>query len=320
MDIADFMIDPARLSPDSALWEAPLAFVELAAVDDGDIPPVRLPPCPTIGLGDPAHPLASMLDTVLEAPVSADLVASQVLANPLAAATVVQLLRMIPDISLEAALTAESMAYAMLQGSSEHRGWRRRQEPSSGAPVPEGVIGLDREGPVLVITLDRPAAGNAIDRSMRDGLYEAFALGAADDEIERIVLRGRGKTFSLGADLMEFGTTIDPVLAHDIRMRILPARQAIRCAHKIDVHAGGACIGAGLELAALAARFTAAPNAWFQLPELAMGILPGAGGCVSLTRRLGRQRAALMILSGKRLSARQALAWGLIDAIVDEPA
>ena len=50
-----------------------------------------------------------------------------------------------------------------------------------------------------------------------------------------------------------------------------------------------------------------------------MGILPGAGGCVSLTRRIGRQRAVLLMLSGKRLSARAALGWGLIDAIVDEP-
>ena len=67
-------------------------------------------------------------------------------------------------------------------------------------------------------------------------------------------------------------------------------------------------------------RLTASPEAWFQLPELAMGILPGAGGCVSLTRRIGRQRTALMILSGKRLNARQALAWGLVDAVMDEPA
>jgi enoyl-CoA hydratase/carnithine racemase len=72
-----------------------------------------------------------------------------------------------------------------------------------------------------------------------------------------------------------------------------------------------------LELAAFAHRFTAAPNAWFQLPELSMGILPGAGGCVSLTHRIGRQRTALMILSGKRISVKQALAWGLVDAIVN---
>jgi enoyl-CoA hydratase/carnithine racemase len=94
---------------------------------------------------------------------------------------------------------------------------------------------------------------------------------------------------------------------------------AVRCGDKLDVHVQGGCVGSGLELAAYARRFTAAPNAWFQLPELSMGILPGAGGCVSLTRRIGRQRTALMILSGKRISAKQALGWGLVDGIVDHP-
>ncbi len=80
----------------------------------------------------------------------------------------------------------------------------------------------------------------------------------------------------------------------------------------------GGCVGSGLEMAAFAARLTAAPDAWFQLPELAMGIIPGAGGCVSLSRRIGRQRAALMIISGRRISARTALNWGLVDAIMDD--
>jgi enoyl-CoA hydratase len=151
-------------------------------------------------------------------------------------------------------------------------------------------------------------------------LYEAFTLAALDREIARISLRAAGKAFSLGAELSEFGTTLDPATAHAIRARTLPALPAARCADRLDAHVQGACVGAGLELAAWARRLTATPRAWFQLPELAMGILPGAGGCVSLTRRLGRQRAALMILSGKRLSARQALDWGLIDAMVDEPA
>jgi enoyl-CoA hydratase/carnithine racemase len=74
-----------------------------------------------------------------------------------------------------------------------------------------------------------------------------------------------------------------------------------------------------LEIAAFAGRLTAMPDAWFQLPELAMGLIPGAGGCVSVPRRIGRQRAALMILSGKRINATTALRWGLIDAIEDTP-
>jgi enoyl-CoA hydratase/carnithine racemase len=70
-----------------------------------------------------------------------------------------------------------------------------------------------------------------------------------------------------------------------------------------------------LEIAAFGNRVTATSNAWFQLPELVMGLIPGAGGCVSVPRRIGRQRAALMILSGRRVNAATALHWGLIDAI-----
>ncbi len=81
------------------------------------------------------------------------------------------------------------------------------------------------------------------------------------------------------------------------------------------MHVQGACVGAGLEMAAFAGRLTATSDAWFQLPELAMGLIPGAGGCVSVPRRIGKQRTALMILSGRRINAATALRWGLIDAI-----
>jgi enoyl-CoA hydratase/carnithine racemase len=180
-------------------------------------------------------------------------------------------------------------------------------------------VEVRRDGVVLEIWLDRPWAGNAIDRPIRDGLVEAFDLAALDPTITTVKLRGVGKTFSLGADLHEFGTTRDPATAHHIRQLSLPARAATRCADRLDVHVQGACVGSGLELACYAARLTASPRAWFQLPELAMGILPGAGGCVSLTRRIGRQKTAAMILSGHRLTARQALSWGFIDAIIDDP-
>jgi len=179
---------------------------------------------------------------------------------------------------------------------------------------------LDREDAEVTIILDNVERGNAIDRSMRDALREAFALATVDPQIERVRLLAKGKAFSLGAELGEFGTTSDPAAAHAIRMRTLPAPLIARCANLLEVHVQGACVGAGLEMAAWAKRITATPNAWFQLPELAMGLIPGAGGCVSVSRRIGRSRAALLILSGRRLSARAALAWGLIDAIVDKPA
>jgi len=132
-------------------------------------------------------------------------------------------------------------------------------------------------------------------------------------------LRGTGAAFSVGADLAEFGTTRDPATTHAIRMQTLPARTLVRFTGQIEAHVQGGCVGSGLELAAFATRLTAGASAWFHLPELAMGIVPGAGGCVSVMRRIGRQRAALMILSGRRIDARTALRWGLIDAIVDAP-
>lgn len=308
-----------QLWPGAAEWRGPIAFVDLDRSPD-DLTEIKLPPGPVIGLGDPSNPLAAKLDAVCEAPVDAATLLSQVVAKPLAASAIVQLLRILPNLSRVAGLTAESMAYAMLQGSAEHGDWLSGRQAGTDRDSAEGRIDLQREDGQLVVTLNRPGAGNAIDRAMRDGLSEAFQLASLDTEIETVLLRAKGKAFSLGAELAEFGTTTDPVTAHDIRCRTLPARQAIRCAHKLDVHIQGACVGAGLELAGFARRVTANANAWFQLPELAMGILPGAGGCVSLTDRIGRQRTALMLLSGKRISARTALAWGLIDAIVDQTA
>ncbi|MCB2076326.1 MAG: enoyl-CoA hydratase/isomerase family protein [Novosphingobium sp.] len=261
-----------------------------------------------------------MLDAVIESPVTIDQILKQVTEKPNAAAVIVQLLRLLPSLGDQDALTAESMAYAMLQGSAEHLGWIAARGASEATPRTPGEVVLARDGGVLTITLDHPDSGNAIDRHMRDRLHEAFALAAIDASVETIMLRANGKTFSLGADLDEFGTTLDPAAAHAIRWHTLPARKAALCKDRLEVHVQGGCVGSGLELAGWGRRITASRSAWFQLPELAMGILPGAGGCVSLSRRIGRQRTALLILSGKRLSARHALDWGLIDAIVDEPA
>jgi enoyl-CoA hydratase len=314
MDLSALTIDARRLWPGEALIDAPLCIVDLdATVELPDA--VQLPPCPVIGLGDPSHPFSQHLDAVIEPPVTASGLAKPVVAMPQAAAVLVQLLRILPSLSLEKGLTAESFAYALLQGSEEHRGWLAAQSASTGADRAPGSVELARDGGQLIVTMDDPASNNSIDRTMRDQLYDAFALATLDPEVKRVSLRGRGRTFSMGAELGEFGTTSDPATAHAIRCRTLPARMAAGIADQLDVHVQGGCVGSGLELAAYASRFTAATDAWFQLPELAMGILPGAGGCVSLTRRIGRQRAALLMLSGKRLSAKQALGWGLVDAI-----
>ena len=314
-EVRRLLIDPRRLWAGEALPEAPLLFVDLASARDWPEAPL-MPPRPVIGLGHPAHPLAARLDAVIEPAVSADAVLRAVAAHPQAAAVTVQLLRLLPGLMPLDGLTAESMAYGLLQGSAEHRAWLAARVGQPAAL--QGRVEMVREGDALHLVLDRAESGNAIDRAMRDALHEGLTLGALDPGIGRVVLSGRGRCFSLGADLAEFGTTTDPATAHAIRARTLPAHAALGCVAKLEVQVQGACVGAGLELAAYAARIVATPGAWFQLPELGMGILPGAGGCVSLVRRIGRQRTALMILSGKRIGARQALGWGLVDALVDE--
>jgi enoyl-CoA hydratase len=242
---------------------------------------------------------------------------AQIADHPASAAAAVALLRSIDLDDRIKGIEQESRAYAVLQGGREHAAWLMHRDR---APVPEpsGQVCVSRDGDVIDILLDRPDARNAVDRVMRDALHDAFTVAALDPEVTKVRLRGVGKAFCVGADLSEFGTTRDPETAHAIRMQTLPALAIIPCAHKFEAHVQGACIGSGLEMVAFAQRLTAAPNAWFQLPELAMGLIPGAGGSVSVGRRIGRRRATLLILSGKRINAITALGWGLIDAIVDQ--
>jgi enoyl-CoA hydratase len=315
--VENYLIDPPLDESGSAeAWQS-LAFVDLDLCSDfaqWD----ALPPFPVIGIGERQHPLAATLDAVLELPIDAQTLIKQVERAPRAAAVTMQLLRASAGLSLDRALVLESLAYGLLQGSEEYAAWLRARRPSE-SPDRDGRVIVERQGAVLNVVLDRPHARNAIDRAMRDQLYEAFTLAALDPEVNVVKLRSVGEAFSAGGDLEEFGTTKDPATAFLIRARTLPASALARRPEILDVHVQGAAIGAGVEISAFAGRVTAAPTAWFQLPELAMGLLPGAGGCVSVPRRIGRQRAALMMLSGQRIDAQTALRWGLIDAIEDQP-
>jgi enoyl-CoA hydratase len=317
MQTKDFLIDPARLwSGASDSWQ-PLGFVDLDACPD-NVTLQALPAFPLIGLGDPAHPLASALDAIVEPPICVDALIRQTKRAPRAAAVAIQLLRSLQGVSSERALLLESFCYGLLQGSAEHEAWLASC-PTPKRPTPVGRLIVERRNSVLHLVLDRPQARNAIDRALRDQLFEAFTLAALDQEVRSMKLRAVGAAFSIGGDLEEFGTTRDPATAHLIRSRTLPALALAGRAEILDVHVQGACVGAGLEIAAFASRLTATFDAWFQLPELAMGLIPGAGGCVSVPRRIGRQRAGLMILSGRRINATTALRWGLIDAIENPP-
>ncbi len=133
----------------------------------------------------------------------------------------------------------------------------------------------------------------------------------------RFALRGNGPSFCSGGDLNEFGTSDDLPRAHLIRAARAPGVLLHNLASRASAQVHGARIGAGIELPAFCAHVTAHREAIFQLPEVAMGLIPGAGGTVSIPRRIGRQRTVLLAATGRALDAPTARDWGLVDAPAD---
>jgi enoyl-CoA hydratase/carnithine racemase len=130
-----------------------------------------------------------------------------------------------------------------------------------------------------------------------------------------VELRGAGPDFSSGGDLDTFGTLPDPATAHVVRTARSPARLLAHLATPVTAHVHGACVGAGIELAAFAAKVVAAPDTSCRLPEVSLGLVPGSGGTVSIPRRIGRQRTAWLGISGAMLEAERAARWGLVDEV-----
>ncbi|MCU1351401.1 MAG: enoyl-CoA hydratase/isomerase family protein [Acidimicrobiales bacterium] len=263
-------------------------------------------------IADPPHPW-------VHAPV-ADVTAA-VAAQPEPALALVALLRASAAApSVWDAVAAEAAAYAMLLGSRPFRRWLA-DRPTRSTRAPDGPsVAVARQGGSLRVELDRPRAHNALDTDMRDRLVEAFTLAATDPTITEVELSGRGPSFCAGGDLTEFGTVDDPATSFAVRLTRHPGLAVHRVAPRTTVQLHGSCIGAGIEVAAFARRVVAAPSSTIRLPELAMGLVPGAGGTVSIPRRIGRHRTAWLALTGHALGADTALAWGLVDEVGDEPA
>lgn len=224
------------------------------------------------------------------------------------------LLRVTTRTGVEAGVVAESFAYSMLLASPEFAAWRAsrgaRSSPRSGEPVR-----VHRQGDTLHIALDRPQRGNAFSADLRQALVEALRLAELDPSLSRVRLSGEGRHFSTGGDLDEFGTAPDPGAAHAVRVDQSAGLAVHRIKDRVEARLHGRCIGAGIEVPAFASRVLAAPGTTFQLPELALGLVPGAGGTVSIPARIGRWRTAYLVLSGVELDLATALQWGLVDAV-----
>jgi enoyl-CoA hydratase/carnithine racemase len=279
-------------------------------------PWLRRLPCPVIGIGVGA--LSKECDIVLKDLKRLAQLSQNIARAPLAAMVLVQHLRASETLSLDDALTAESFAFSAVQTGAEFRRWReshnKGQLPQFTTPP---LILKTQPGGALSIILNRAATRNAIGVEMRDALCEALDL-AIVLKSKRVDISARGPAFSIGGAIEEFGEVTDPAFAHWIRSLRLPAARLARLeAGALHVHINGAAIGAGVEIAAFGYHVSAASKAWFQLPELKYGLIPGAGGTAALPRRIGRQRTAYMALSMEKVRAKTALEWGLIDEIIE---
>jgi 3-hydroxyacyl-CoA dehydrogenase len=172
-----------------------------------------------------------------------------------------------------------------------------------------GLVEVRRDNSIAVILIDNPPV-NALSNAVRIALIEALAQTRDDGAVQAVVLACAGRTFIAGADITEFGKPSKPPGIGDViaKLEAMP-KPVVAALH-------GTTLGGGLEVA-LGCHFrVAAPGSRLGLPEIKLGLIPGAGGTQRLPRLIGMEKALPMILSGDPVGANAALEAGLIDAIV----
>lgn len=180
------------------------------------------------------------------------------------------------------------------------------------------TIQYERKEHNAYVTLNRPRALNTFSVQMRDDLFEVLSAIRLDDDVRVVILRGAGeRAFCAGADLSEFLTAPSALAARHIRatrdlwglMRAVP--QPIVCA----LH--GYVLGSGIELAMFCDIRIASRDVVFGLPEVSLGILPGAGGTQTVPRAIGLSQSLAMMLANRRLNAEEALHCRMVNCVVD---
>ena len=257
--------------------------------------------------------VASVADTL-------DLLRDRCARWPHAAAVCIDVLRAHDDAAPAfTGVITESLAYSTLQSGPEFARWLAERGPAQPVHI-EDPVQAERDGSALYVRFNRPQRHNAFSTDARAALLEALEVARLDPSVTDVVLSGNGPSFCSGGDLAEFGTFADPASAHVARTRHSPAlvldelTDRLRKHCRAEVH--GQVLGSGLEMAAFCGWIASHPDAVFGLPELSLGLIPGAGGTVSITRRIGRWRTAYLVLSGQTIDPATALRWGLIDEIL----
>src|SRR5205809_426340 len=171
-------------------------------------------------------------------------------------------------------------------------------------------VDLDRRGRVAVLTVNNPPV-NALSQHVRQGLYEGLKQAISDSAVQAIVIVCAGRTFIAGADITEFGKPpADPSLHTVLDIIEASPKPVVAAIH-------GTALGGGLEVTLACHSRVGVKDARFGLPEVKLGLLPGAGGTQRLPRVVGVEKALSMMVSGDPIRADEALKAGLVDEIVD---
>lgn len=179
------------------------------------------------------------------------------------------------------------------------------------------TIRFEIKGPVAIVTLDRPNALNAISKELLKELGETFENIGNNPKIRAVILTGNTRIFAAGADIKELMEIDTPVQARSFiigAQKMLNRIEALR--QPVIAAVAGIAFGAGCELTLACDIRVAAENASFALPEIKLGLLPGAGGTQRLPRLIGAGPAKQLLYSGDPINAQQALQVGLVSKVV----
>jgi enoyl-CoA hydratase len=180
------------------------------------------------------------------------------------------------------------------------------------------LVLVERDPPVATVLLNRPERLNALSDELMDELVERLRELDGDDEVRCIVLGGSERAFAAGADIGELASSSAIELYYARRIERWDAIRSLR--KPLLAAVSGHCLGGGCELAMSCDLIVASETARFGQPETSLGIIPGAGGTQRLTRAVGKALAMDVILGGRVLSAREALAAGLVARVVEPEA
>jgi enoyl-CoA hydratase/carnithine racemase len=175
------------------------------------------------------------------------------------------------------------------------------------------AVKVEQDGAVGIVTLDRPEARNALSPQLMQELAEAIDVFDADEGVNCIVLAGSDEVFAAGADIKAMA---ERSFQDVLNASTMPFWQRIAaCRTPIIAAVSGFALGGGCELALLCDMIVASETAEFGQPEITLGIIPGGGGTQRLARVMGKQRAMELVLTGRRIEAKEALQLGLVNMV-----